>query len=223
MAKLKYKLNKLIAQGNRGIFLVEFENNYDLAMTFLRYQEFYESPNSKFRGKSFTILDYMEWYSKDRDGHFSYPSDWSGFNIPDHVIEQNRKTIIDFNKYDECMFSIQSKIHKHNYEKFYLIGALENDHHTRAHEVAHGLYYINDEYKKSMNNLIKSYLSVKEKNKIEEELNNLGYSRVVFKDEMQAYLSTGNEYFTPVLRQPFVDVLSKYYKQSDDYLLVSEL
>ena len=66
---MKYTLKEI----KGGIFLVEFDNQYDLAMTFLRYQEFYESP--KFKGKRFTIIDFMEWYSKEYDGAFTYTKD----------------------------------------------------------------------------------------------------------------------------------------------------
>lgn len=49
-----------ISEVKPKIFLFESDNSYDLAMTFLRYQETYESPNPKFRNKSFTIIDFME-------------------------------------------------------------------------------------------------------------------------------------------------------------------
>jgi len=42
-----------------GIYLIKFKDDYNMAIHCLRYQEFYESPSSKFKGKSFTIFDYM--------------------------------------------------------------------------------------------------------------------------------------------------------------------
>jgi hypothetical protein len=56
-------------------------------MTFLRYQEFYESPSKKFRGKSYKLLDFMKWYASENDGIFTYPRDWAGFNFPGSIID----------------------------------------------------------------------------------------------------------------------------------------
>jgi len=42
---------------------IQFDDEYDLALHFLRAQEFYESPNEKFRGQPFNIWDYIKWHS----------------------------------------------------------------------------------------------------------------------------------------------------------------
>ena len=56
-----YKLTKHLD----SVYLVQFEESYDLAMTFLRYQEFYECANEDIRGKQFTLLQFMDWYVKE--------------------------------------------------------------------------------------------------------------------------------------------------------------
>ena len=43
------------------VYLVTFTNRFDLTMTFMRYQEYYESP--KFRNKIFSLAEFMRWYS----------------------------------------------------------------------------------------------------------------------------------------------------------------
>lgn len=64
---------------------VQIKDKYDLAMTFLRAQEWYESP--KFHHKLFTLEEYMRWYSKAYGkGAFTYPKDWSGFNVPSAAV-----------------------------------------------------------------------------------------------------------------------------------------
>src|SRR4249920_176504 len=68
----------------RGIFLVRFDSQYELASTFLRIQEHYES--SRFRGRVFTLEQYMDWYAA-RFGAFTYFEDWSGFNVPSTAFE----------------------------------------------------------------------------------------------------------------------------------------
>lgn len=67
------------------IFHVNFSSQEELASTFLRFQEHFESPS--FKGKIFSLDDYKRWYIKhspngQKTGEFTYYSDWSGFNIP---------------------------------------------------------------------------------------------------------------------------------------------
>lgn len=62
------------------IYHLHFDKQYDLAMHFLRYQEYYECPNDRFYKNSFTLAEFMHWYAKEY-GSFSYPEDWGGFNL----------------------------------------------------------------------------------------------------------------------------------------------
>ena len=63
----------------KGIYLLSLKTQYELAATFLRVQEHYESP--KFHGRIFSLEQYMDWYAA-RYGNFTYYKDWSGFNVP---------------------------------------------------------------------------------------------------------------------------------------------
>jgi hypothetical protein len=62
-----------------GIYLLRFKTQYELTSTFLRVQEYYESP--RFQGRIFTLEQFMDWYAAQY-GSFSYFEDWSGFNVP---------------------------------------------------------------------------------------------------------------------------------------------
>lgn len=219
---MKYKLIEI----KDGIFLAEFDNHYDLAMTFLRYQEFYESANPKFKGRRFTILDYMEWYSKNHKGLFTYPTDWAGFNIPMSVVFEVQSSypgmgpIKDFNKYDELMKQIVLKIEKKKGTKFngyrvhgdqYIIGTLKGNSNVIKHELAHGLYHVYPFYKNDMNKLY-SKLSNKSKLLLESSFKKMGYHKAVWKDEAQAYLSTGTEFLSSEERKPFNQLFRKFTK-----------
>ena len=223
---MKYKLKTILLSSEngttQGIFLVEFDSRYDLAMTFLRYQEFYESPSPKFRNKCFTILDYMEWYSKqpDKNNSFTYPDDWAGFNIPDHIIYSLAHKIPDYNKYDACMDSIVDKIDRimgraggYTGSKFYITGAQTGQNEVVLHEVAHALYYLSESYRKEIDKKYKA-LSDKHKRSIESFLKDNGYTKHVYKDEAQAYLSTGdrtgNKLVSLNVRKAFVEVFDRY-------------
>jgi len=179
-----------------GIFLLEFQDRYDLAMHFVRVQEFYECPNDKFNGRLFDIWDYIEWYSKENGNKFTYPSDWAGFNIPGNALRAlyfNGPDILPgHNKYDEFMRAIFGLIRSQVLdEDFYLIGAQIGDDETIKHEVAHGLWNLNAEYRdKQISNLqcgsVPKFLETIYKN-----LGGMGYIEDVFHDEAQAYFSTG--------------------------------
>lgn len=207
---MKYKLKEI----KDGIFLVEFENQYDLCMTFLRYQEFYESANPRFRRKGFSILEYMEWYSNDRPGSkgaFTYPIDWAGFNVPVELIA-GTGPIPDFNKYDQTMKNIVLKIQKKRgtLSKAYLLGSTKGNAEVLQHEMAHGLYHVYNFYKVEMDNLY-SKLSVESRTKLNDKFKAMGYHKSVWKDEAQAYLSTG-DYLTSKERKPFQEVFVKFTK-----------
>lgn len=214
---MKFKLTEIKPQ----CFLVTSKDQYDLNMLFVRYQEFYESHNPKFRGKNFKLLDFMEWYAKSnkRTGCknlFSYPQDWAGFNIPSYVLEDIK--VSDWNKYDEMMSCIYNTcinhIVKNHYESddFYLIGALEGNELTVNHEVAHALFYLNSEYQSQMTKLVKS-LSKDFRTNFYETLMDIGYTKGVLVDEAQAFLATGWRDIFPLLQareKPFVKIFNEY-------------
>jgi len=77
---IKYNLKQI----NEKIWLLSIDDYEHLALSFLRYQEFYENP--KFKDKIFTIKKFAKWYEKY--GSFSYAKDWAGFNLPLDVIKQ---------------------------------------------------------------------------------------------------------------------------------------
>jgi len=171
------------------IYWLKIESRYNLAMTFLRYQEYYESPSSDFRGKDFTIIDYMDWYSKTYGkGSFTYPNDWAGFNIPSKVLNDIFDgDIKDWNKYDTIMYKAYCNIDD---EKYYLIGANKQNN-TLNHEIAHGLYATNTIYKESMDELITN-IDPEDKRLFYSKLSEMGYTIEVFDDEIQAYLATSS-------------------------------
>ena len=89
----------------RAIFLVRFRTQHELAATFLRFQEHYES--RRFRGRVFTLEQFMDWYAATF-GAFTYYQDWSGFNVPsialapfyagrfDPLLEKERRFLAHF-------------------------------------------------------------------------------------------------------------------------------
>ena len=182
-----------------GIFTVKVEDDYQRAMLFLRSQEHYESAFPEFRGHHFDVFTYMERYRKWKGvDYFSYPDDRSGFNVPGHLVENCIKHVLDARNglfptpYDYIMdgilSSVKGKIHLN--KRYYLIGVDSFESSTMDHEIAHGLFYVNDDYKKKAFELVDN-LPKRIRNGMSNVLLDMGYCEDVLIDEIQAYMSTG--------------------------------
>ncbi len=228
LAKFQYTLTEI----KPNIFHLSFgKDKFALAMAFLRAQEFYESPNPQFKGTKFRILDFIEWYSKNQNdfNSFTYADDWAGFNVPSWVLDKLYFGIgdLDINKYDYLMeqiyYNMKWKLRDESLKgtPFYLIGSSEGDKETLKHEIAHGFYYLNPEYKQEMQNLI-SEIPENIKKKIVDWLSENMYHEDVFDDEIQAYFSTGlvselkrnyKPYEIHPITKQFKKVFEKYYNK----------
>ena len=198
--KIKYKIKEVIPK----VFCVTFKDQLDMSLLFLKYQEFYESP--KFQNKRFTLPQYIRWYcKKNKTLSFSYPDDFIGYNVPGSVVEailfddkwspfEVDKTQWDFNEYDDEMDKIWHKCFELNNRdrNFYIIGVMKgNKNSALKHEISHGMWFTNPQYKKDMTKLLYESLSLKKIDKFNRVLKKLGYAKSVHLDEACAYLSTG--------------------------------
>jgi hypothetical protein len=223
--KIKHPLVKgQVKEVKPFIYCVEVDDDYDRAMLFCRYQEFYESPYKKFRGKSFTWMEYMRFYKTAwKKRTFTYPDDWSGYNIPSYVVEMANNIFYKETEYDQIMndiyfyCSINSQNKNNNIRcNWYLIGASSKDKGTTNHEIAHGLYYTNKEYKKAVTAIIKK-IKPTHYEKLRKKLVKMGYvnDKKIIDDEIQAFMSTGlynglNTKELKVYQKEFVANFKKY-------------
>ena len=222
--KIKHPLIKgEVKQILPQIFCVTIDDDYDRAMLFCRYQEFYESPNKEFRGKYFSWVKYMRYY-KDfwKKDTFTYPIDWSGYNIPSHILEGGIDTFNKETEYDVIMndiyFFCENYPLRFNKPRgdWYLIGASSKDLKTMDHEIAHGLYSSNKNYRKSMSYQF-HLIPEKTKEKIFKKLIKMGYAndKNILVDEAQAFLSTGlyNGLETKEIKKyekPFIKIFKEF-------------
>lgn len=175
-----------------GLWLVTARCQVDVGLLFLRYQEFYESPNKDFSGKKFQLVDYLKWQctKKPKEYSFTYFDDYEGFNVPGDVLDQALKIRWDdTNRYDELMKEIVDRIKSVSGDKYYLIGAASKNSGVIDHEIAHGIYYLSEDYKTAANELVNG-LGVN-KYDLMDVLRDEGYGDNALLDEAQAYLSTG--------------------------------
>ena len=108
MKKIKHPLVKgVVKEIVPRIYCVTVDDDYDRAMLFCRYQEFYESPYKKFRGKPFTWMEYMRHYkSAWKKRTFTYPDDWAGYNIPSNILDGGVDAFYKETEYDVIMNDI---------------------------------------------------------------------------------------------------------------------
>lgn len=179
-------------RGLPNVYCVVAKNQYWLTSTFLRLQEFYESPLKSVQGKHFTLETFSDLYA-EKFGNFTYYSDWGGFNIPGHIVRDFYSIFTDLslkeNRLKELLFdALRSK------ERFYVIGLESGDKAwkiTLKHELAHALYYFNEDYKREMKEQVEN-LHPSIRKIVFSKLEKMGYAGLVKEDELQAYMATTN-------------------------------
>lgn len=180
-----------------GLLHLCFRTQYEVTSSFLRLQEFYESPYSDIQGQFFTLEQYMDVYAKDR-GNFTYTSDWSGFNVPGHVVEE---FLVQFahgllEKEKHFLRYISEIVAEHEWPKYYVIASSDDGGNKNSplevmkHEIAHGMWYLNEEYKKEMMSVVKRVRSSHPC--IAKTLKTMGYCEDVVDDEIHAYFATSS-------------------------------
>jgi hypothetical protein len=208
-----------LAELQPSVFLITSDNRYDLAQLFACVQEFYESSDPQWKGKHFPREVFERWYALNQceDHIFSYPMDWSGFNVPSWAIDEFYKQSpynTDNNFYDRMIKHIDSLISERIGVDipYYLIGTQSNDLETLDHEIAHGLYATSPGYKMMMDEQIGN-LPTRTRNRLASVLTNMGYAESVHDDEIQANFATGlTSYFKGFQRfcPPFIEAFEQY-------------
>lgn len=167
---------------SNNVYHLHFKKQKDLASTFLRIQEFYESP--KFQNKKIELDQFYHYYKNFKGGKFSYLSDWGGFNLPYYVFGEFIKVNKTLSVRETQLFNLIRGL-----KNFYVVGTWGSKRtidyrETLNHELAHAFYYLNKDYK----NKILSLLQNKDLSNLNAYFKKLGYNAKVFKDESHAYL-----------------------------------
>jgi len=186
-----YTLNLLFDH----VYHINFKRHKDLWTTFYRSQEFYESP--VFMNRAFYLCEHQNWYSS-KHGQFSYSNDYHAFNVDGNHIAQALTCAPDWCKYDEQMLDVMSQIPEFfdPLKNFYLIGTSDENNENNSfllHELAHGLYFSNEDYRNEINCLIMSEIPKDVRYNIWNYLKESGYNEERIWDEFQAYITTGFE------------------------------
>jgi hypothetical protein len=162
-----------------SVYLVLFETQYELAATFLRVQEHYES--KRFHGHVFSLEQYMDWYA-GQYGNFTYYEDWSGFNVPSSALQPFYRGEFDplLEKEKRLL-----QLFEREQEPYYVIGLTKGGSKgDLTHELAHALFFTDMAYREAAVAAIRQY----DTSALRRELTQLGYAKHVLQDEVHAYL-----------------------------------
>lgn len=164
---------------------VKADSQDELGLTFMRFQEYYESANSSFRNNIFTVGQLRQWYSETY-GSNCYHIHWVGFNFPSRVLTPFKEGLFDPLTDEE-----KNLLRLLGYRKdhFYIIGAQDNS--ILRHELSHALYASNPNYKKAIDQFIKD-----NKSKLKDVFKYIldkGYCEDVLNDELQAYITDNDD------------------------------
>lgn len=164
---------------------ISADSQEELGRTFIRFQEFYESPNADFRGKIFTLGMVRQWYSV-MYGADTYHHDWTGFNFPSRVLIPFKQGLFDPLTTEEIELL---NLFKYRTDHFYIMGAQNAD--TLRHELSHALYDSNTKYRTEIDNYINK--NKKQLAKAKKYILDKGYAKEVINDELQAYITDNDD------------------------------
>lgn len=177
-----------------NILHVHADTMYELTSSFMRMQEFYESPNPQFRGDYFTMDEYMDWYaSQNHDKIFTYFEDWAGFNITGKAVIAFFDT---FTNVEHTLRRKEVEILSHVMDfilnrdaNFCIIGTYAGHPELFNHELRHAHYYLNAEYRNKCDAIYDS-MPVLIVAHLRDYLLDWGYTEEVIADEIQAYFGS---------------------------------
>lgn len=178
------------------IIHIQLPTREKLAEAMIRFQEYYESPFPDIRGKIFTLGYVRSKGSRHMSGVATYEggkhyeADWSGYNFPSHILDPFVRGLFDpLTSYEQDIVNAL----KCKEGKFYIIGTFGEDDpsETLTHEICHALYYINPQYKKEVDVVLKQY----NLSNFKKAMREWGYCEEVLDDECHAYMSADYDWF----------------------------
>jgi len=161
------------------------DSQEELGLTFIRFQEHYESANPNFRNNIFTLGQLKNWYSETY-GANTYQVDWIGYNFPSKVLLPFKQGLFDPLTIEENRLL---DLFKYRHDNFYIIGAQNKS--VLRHELAHALYASNAEYRLEIDNFLNN--NKKKLSKTTKYLYDKGYCKEVLNDELQAYITDNDD------------------------------
>jgi len=183
---------------------ISADSQKELGETFIRFQEYYESPYKQFKNKIFTLGSIKNWYSQIY-GADIYSTTWVGFNFPSSVLKPFKEGLFDpLTPLEKELLNLL----KYRNDDYYIIGAQNAS--VLKHELCHAMYGYSKTYKKEIDCFIRKHQ--KSFAKICSYILKKGYDKSVLYDEIQAYvLDNDDEYILSNLNSNLINQIHKIY------------
>lgn len=155
-----------------------------LAETFMRIEEFVESPTWK--GQVFTRKEFNAWHKECFPGQ-TYADRWGGFNVPSSAIRTFRRRFRDQNEQERALILALDHAGALRDKRSYIIATVSTRSHTFRHELAHGLFALSVEYRAAARHIVRKHGA----RRLRRHLVHMGYGAHTIEDEIQAYALSG--------------------------------
>lgn len=206
-----------------SIIGVEFTDYNAMSLMFMRLQEYTEGLKAH-RGviapEGDTLINYLKKKNK-----LYYVDEWAGYNIQGNTFQEiwRKYPEVVWNKYELELFQEIYATFGAQFDKFeggqwYVIAWFKGEKSTKAHEVCHGVFYLNKEYREKVYEVLdeantkKAYKTIKK----------MGYyvslteesGKYILYDEINAYAMTDEKGWETDLRlnKKTLKRLKKLYK-----------
>ena len=180
-----------VSQPMANCVLLQYKKVPDLVRSFFRLAEYYEGNRYSKRNKQVTLVDFLDQWM-DRDGDVDYFKFWDGFNITDKAFKSWLKSAQPLSAAEQVTVDAIQQATK-GVKKFSIIGVGNNDADTLKHELFHAKYYLDADFKSSVDQLLKDHESDPAIKTIKKVLiNKLDYVDHV-EEEIGAYLYAGSQ------------------------------
>lgn len=177
---------------NNKRLLLQFPTYREMNLSCFRITEFCEGPDS-LKGKLFDAISFIDAYA-DSEGKLDYFYFWEGHNWSRlqmiEFVENEQKNGRKLS--DREVAIVGASFDAEMDGNGYIISIVEGDRGTLRHELSHGLFFDNEEYRNSAIEILKKLGSVTY-SKYRNCLINKNYNETVMLDEMQAYLVAWDE------------------------------
>ena len=172
----------------RNVLNFNFSTQQELTLSTLRMEE--STENDFFIGRPFTLQEYIDW-EIIRKGKFTYLDEFDGINIPGNALlpffagDYNPLSLLE-NRFLDSVLPESGRINS-----IYIMGTHGRRNRVHIHEEAHGLYYIDKEYKHKADEIVSS-LNKRQTGILERYLIKNCYGKHTWPDEKHAYLADGD-------------------------------
>jgi hypothetical protein len=158
---------------------------------------------------------FRKWYRQDRKAkHFTYYTDWTGFNVPGHVVDVFRdaknKTPAEKELFKHLPHTREPRqgempvyynTTEHKIDvmgKYYVIASHGSSRTTVRHEVGHSLYYMYPAYRDMVNEVLDKAEAAPGGKRafraVRRLLRETGYANKTIKDETHAFIMADRDY-----------------------------